>query len=177
VSATRRLCQARLRQAGEQYVAEAGCPTPTVHDAPHSGQLDVTPAWTASVLTRARRIRRQCRDRQTDEQNTAVALADGINGPPHFRHSLGPVSSSVTTTSFSWGTRSLRIRPPYESEVAQGTPLIHVRIHGAAGYPACMSGPTARKCATAQDLNANAGAPSTPCRAARTPKVVVSAAP
>lgn len=78
----RRLCQARLRQAGEQYVAETGRSTPTVQDVPQSGQLAVTPAFTASVLTRARRIRRQCRDRQAVEQNTAVALADGISGPP-----------------------------------------------------------------------------------------------
>jgi hypothetical protein len=69
VSATRRLCQARLRQAGQQYVAEAGRSTPTVHDALHSGQLDFTPAWIASVLARARRMRRQCLARHTDEQN------------------------------------------------------------------------------------------------------------
>jgi hypothetical protein len=124
-SAARRLCQARLRQAGEQYVAEAGRSTPTVHDAPHSGHLDVTPAFTASVLAPARRIRRQCRDRHTDEQNTAEAFAAGINGPPHPRHSLGPVSSSVTTTSLSGGTRSLPMRPPYEARVAAGSPFGH----------------------------------------------------
>lgn len=122
MSAARRLCQARLRQEAEQYVAEAGWSTPTVHDAPHSGQLDVTPAWTASVLTRARRIRRQCRDRHTDEQNTADAFTEGISGPPQSRHSLGPVSLSVTTTSLSLGTLSLGMRTPYERAEAVGSP-------------------------------------------------------
>jgi hypothetical protein len=113
-SLARRLCQARLRQPGEQYTAEAGRSTPTVHDAPHSGQLDVTPAWTASVLVCARRIRRQCRDdRQADEQNTAVTITEGISGPPHPRHNCGPASSSVTTTSRSRGTPSLPMQSPY----------------------------------------------------------------
>ncbi|MFE9259190.1 hypothetical protein [Streptomyces sp. NPDC006879] len=71
---------------GEQEVAEVGCPTPTVHDAPHCGHLDVTPACIASVLSRAPRIRRQCRDRRTDEQNTADGLAEGIRGPPRSRY-------------------------------------------------------------------------------------------
>ncbi|MDQ0945812.1 hypothetical protein [Streptomyces sp. V1I1] len=87
----------------------------------HSGQLDVAPAWTASVLALARRIRRQCRDRHADEQNTAVAFAEGIS-PPHPRHSRGPVSSSVTTTSLSRGTPSLPIRAPYEAKMAVGSP-------------------------------------------------------
>ncbi|MEU6540140.1 hypothetical protein [Streptomyces sp. NPDC047000] len=39
---------------------------PTVHDVPHSGRLDVTPAFTASALALARRIRRQCRDLHAD---------------------------------------------------------------------------------------------------------------
>jgi hypothetical protein len=121
-SCVRRLCQARLRQPGEQYVAEAGRSTPTVHDAPHSGQLDVRPAWTAPALARARRIRRQCRDRHADEQNTAVAFAAGISGPPHPRHSRGPVSSSTTTTSRSRGTPSLPMPSPYETVQAAGNP-------------------------------------------------------
>ncbi|MEU8849032.1 hypothetical protein AB0C70_22905 [Streptomyces sp. NPDC048564] len=55
-----------MRQAGEQqYVAEAGRSTPTVQDIPHSGQLAVTLAFTASA--RARRIPRQCRERHADE--------------------------------------------------------------------------------------------------------------
>ncbi|MGW2787394.1 hypothetical protein ACWC3X_40375 [Streptomyces populi] len=41
--------------------------------------MDTTPARTASVLARARRIRRQCCDRHADEQNTAVDFADGIS--------------------------------------------------------------------------------------------------
>ncbi|MFJ3310853.1 hypothetical protein ACIPSA_49560 [Streptomyces sp. NPDC086549] len=101
-----------MRQAGEQYVAEAGRSTPTVHDVPQSGQLAVIPACTASVLARARRIRRQCLDRQADEQNTAVAFADGMSGPPHPRHNRGPASSSATATSRSRGTPSLPVRPP-----------------------------------------------------------------
>ncbi len=119
-----RLCQARLRQAGEQYVAETGRSTPTVQDVPHSGQLDVTPAWTASVLARARRIRRQCRDRHTDEQNTAAVFAAGISGPPHPRHNRGPASSSLTTASRSRGTLSLPIRAPYERHRLPPTPHI-----------------------------------------------------
>ncbi|MGP8298185.1 hypothetical protein ACTPOK_09590 [Streptomyces inhibens] len=57
------------------------CSTPTVQDTPRSGRPDITPAWTSSVLARARRIQRQCRERQADEQNAAVAFAAGINGP------------------------------------------------------------------------------------------------
>ncbi|MFI5681575.1 hypothetical protein [Streptomyces cellulosae] len=113
-STARRLCQARLRQAGEQYVAGAGRSTPTVQDAPHSGHLDVTPTWTTSVLARARLIRRQCRDRQVDEQNTAGAFAEGISGPPHPRRNRGPESSSVVTTSRSRGTPSLHMPAPYD---------------------------------------------------------------
>lgn len=86
-----------------------------VHDAPHSGQMDVPPAFTASVVALARRIRRQCRDRQADEQNTAVAFADGISGPPYPRHSRGPVSrSSLTRPSHKRGTPSLSMRSPYD---------------------------------------------------------------
>ncbi|MCC2280886.1 hypothetical protein LKL35_36805 [Streptomyces sp. ET3-23] len=102
-----------MRQAGEQCVAETGRSTPTVQDVPHSGQLDIAPAWTASVLARARRIRRQCRERHADEQNTAVALAAGANGPPHPRHNRGPVSSSGITTSRSRGAPFLPIPAPY----------------------------------------------------------------
>ncbi|GGZ40592.1 hypothetical protein GCM10010344_01410 [Streptomyces bluensis] len=109
----RRLCQDRLRQRGEQYVAETRRSTPIVHDAPHSGQQAVAPTFTASVLACARRIRRQCRDRHADEQNTAAAFADGISGPPHPLHNLGPVPSSATTTSRSRGTPSLPLRSPY----------------------------------------------------------------
>jgi hypothetical protein len=105
-----------LRQPGEQYVAETGRSTPTVQDVPHSGQLDITPAFTASVLTRARRIRRQCRDRQAVEQNTAVAFADGISGPPHPRHNRGPESSFAITTSLSRGTPSLPMQSPYDRQ-------------------------------------------------------------
>lgn len=54
----RRVCQARLRQAGEQCTAETGRSTPAVHDAPHWGQTTLTSACTAWVLARARRIRR-----------------------------------------------------------------------------------------------------------------------
>jgi hypothetical protein len=96
-----------LRQAGEQYVAEAGRSTPTVQAAPYSGQKDVRPAFTASVFARARRIRRQYHDRHAAEQNTAVDFADGISGPPHPRHNRGPTSSSTTTTSRSRGNPSL----------------------------------------------------------------------
>ncbi|MFD0501750.1 hypothetical protein ACFQ0G_00240 [Streptomyces chiangmaiensis] len=103
-----------MRQRGEQYVAEAGCSTPTVQDVPHSGQTDVWLAFTASVLAFARRIRRQCRDRHTDEQNTAVIFARGISGPPHPRHNRGPVSFSATTTSRSRGTPSLPMPTPYD---------------------------------------------------------------
>jgi hypothetical protein len=74
-----------LRQRGEQYTAETGCSTPVLQAIPHSGHLDVSPAVTASVLARARRIRRQCRDRHADEQNSAVAFIFGINGSPHPR--------------------------------------------------------------------------------------------
>ncbi|WP_210582843.1 hypothetical protein [Streptomyces sp. GESEQ-4] len=56
------------------------------YDIPHSGQLAVRLACTAPVLTRARRIRRQCHDRHAEEQNTAVAFTEGISGPPHPRH-------------------------------------------------------------------------------------------
>ncbi|GGW71252.1 hypothetical protein GCM10010381_64930 [Streptomyces xantholiticus] len=116
----RRLCQARLRQRGEQEIAETGCSTPTVQDTLHSRQLDINPAWTASVLARVRRIRRQCRDRQADEQNTAAAFAVGISGPPHPRHSRGPVSSSVTTTSLSRGSPSLPIQSPSGPDARPG---------------------------------------------------------
>jgi hypothetical protein len=102
------------KQAGEQYVAETGRSTPTVQDAPHSGQLAVRPAFTASILTRARRIRRQCRERQADEQKTVAAFAAGISGPPHPRHNRGPASFSATTTSRSRGSPSLPMRPPYD---------------------------------------------------------------
>ncbi|MFI1488703.1 hypothetical protein [Streptomyces sp. NPDC020747] len=93
-------------------MAETGRSTPIVQDRPHSGQLAGTPALTASVLARARRIRRQCRDRHADEQNTAVVFTAGISGPPHPRHNLGPASSSATTTSRSRGTLSLPMLPP-----------------------------------------------------------------
>ncbi|MEU3920104.1 hypothetical protein [Streptomyces sp. NPDC029004] len=109
----RRRCQARLRQRGEQYLAEAGWSTPTVQPVPHSGQFAVPASWTASVLALVRRSLRQCRARQTDEQNTAVAFADGISGPPHPRHNRGSVSSSVTTTSSNRGAPSVPMRPPY----------------------------------------------------------------
>lgn len=125
----RRLCQARLRQVGEQYVAETGRSTPTVQAVPHSGQLDVTPAFTASVLARARRICRQCLDRHSDEQNTAVAFTPGISGPPHPRHSRGPMSPSATTISLSRGTPSLPIRAPYEEVPVVGVPH-HDASHG-----------------------------------------------
>ncbi|MFB0620237.1 hypothetical protein [Streptomyces sp. AGS-58] len=107
----RRVCQARLRQAGEQYTAETGRSTPAVHDAPHWGQATVTSACTARVLAWARRIRRQCLEPHADEQNTAIAFAAGISGPPHPRHSRGPESSAATTTSLSRGTRS-SMTPP-----------------------------------------------------------------
>ncbi|MGW3916839.1 hypothetical protein ACWEBX_35845, partial [Streptomyces sp. NPDC005070] len=51
--------------------------------------------------------------RHASSQNTAVDFADGINGPPHPRHNLGPPPSTATTTSRSRGTPSLPIRPPY----------------------------------------------------------------
>ncbi|MCX4452329.1 hypothetical protein OOK58_09410 [Streptomyces sp. NBC_01728] len=101
-----------MRQRGEQYLAEAGRSTPTVQNVPHSGQLDVTLTFIASVLARVRRIRRQCRDRQADEQNAAVAFADGISRPPHPRHSRGPASSSATMTSRSRGVPFLPMPPP-----------------------------------------------------------------
>ncbi|WP_406131346.1 hypothetical protein [Streptomyces sp. NBC_00989] len=72
-----------MRQAGEQYTAETRRSTSTVHTAPHRGHEAVTPAFTASVLDRARRIRRQCLERHAAEQNTAVAFTVGISGPPH----------------------------------------------------------------------------------------------
>jgi hypothetical protein len=110
-----------LRQQGEQYTAETGCSTPTIQDIPHSGQLDVTPAVTASVLTRARRIRRQCRDRHADEQNTAEVPKFGINGSPHPRHSRGPVPSSSTATSRSRGALPPPMQPPYGLSTQTGT--------------------------------------------------------
>ncbi|MGV4988718.1 hypothetical protein ACVB8X_37585 [Streptomyces sp. NRAIS4] len=74
--------------------------------------MAATPAFTASVLVRARRISRQCRARHADEQNTAVAFVAGISGPPHPRHNRGPGSSSVFTTGLSPGTASLPTGPP-----------------------------------------------------------------
>uniref|UniRef100_UPI002F9091FF hypothetical protein n=1 Tax=Streptomyces sp. NBC_01562 TaxID=2975879 RepID=UPI002F9091FF len=109
-----------MRQAGEQYVAESGRSTLTIQDAPHSGQL----AFTASVLARARRIRRQCRERHVDEQKTAVTFADGISGEPHPRHNRGPVPSSATTTSLSRGVPSLPIQAPYSWCQVAPTPLL-----------------------------------------------------
>lgn len=103
----RRRCQARLRQRGKQYRAETGWSTPTIQLAPQSRQFAARAARTASVLTLVRHSRRQCRERQADEQNTADAFADGISGPPHPRHNRGPESSSATTTSRSRGTLSL----------------------------------------------------------------------
>lgn len=110
----RRACQARLRQTGEQNTAETRRSTPTVHATPHCGHEAVTPAFTASVRALVRRIRRQCLERQAASQNTAVDFADGINGPPHPRHSLGLPPSTATTTSRSRGTPSLPIPAPYE---------------------------------------------------------------
>lgn len=81
---------------------------------------NVTAAFTASVLARARRICRQCRDRHAEEQNTAVAFADGISGPPHPRHNRGPGSSAVTATSRSRGTSSLPMQQPYEGKRPPG---------------------------------------------------------
>ena len=108
-------CHARLRQRGEQYRAEAGCSTPTVQLAPYSGQFAVRAAWTAWVLALVCRNRRQCRERQADEQNTAVDFTDGISGPPHPRHERGPASrSSVITTSRSRGAPSLPMPSPYD---------------------------------------------------------------
>ncbi len=106
-----RACQARLRQAEEQYTTETRRSTPTVHATPHCGHEAVTPAFTASVRTFARRIRRQCLERQAASQNTAVVFAVGISGPPHPRHNLGPVSSPATTTSRSRGTLPLPMLP------------------------------------------------------------------
>ncbi|MFG3662392.1 hypothetical protein [Streptomyces sp. NPDC047706] len=79
--------------------------------------MDFTPAWTASVRARARRIRRQCRDRHTDEQNTADAFTEGISGPPHPRHNRGPVSPSAATTSLSRGTLSLPMKATLRASV------------------------------------------------------------
>lgn len=108
-----RLCQARGRRRGEQYVAETGRLTPTVQDIPHSAQVDAWLAWTASVLARVLRICRQCRDRHADEQNAAFAFAVGVSGPPHALHNRGPAPrSSATTTSLSRGTLSLRMTSP-----------------------------------------------------------------
>ncbi|MFJ9380942.1 hypothetical protein [Streptomyces sp. NPDC101455] len=59
-------------------------------------------------------LRRQCRDRQAASQNTAADFTDGINGPPHPRHNLGPPPSSTTTVSRSRGTPSLPMRAPYD---------------------------------------------------------------
>ncbi|QIY93142.1 hypothetical protein HEP87_01610 [Streptomyces sp. S1D4-11] len=86
--------------------------TPTVHATPHCGHKAVTPAFTASVRALARRIRRQCLERHAASQNTAVDFADGINGPPHPRHNLGPPPSTATTTRRSLGTASLPTAPP-----------------------------------------------------------------
>ncbi|MEU7650354.1 hypothetical protein [Streptomyces huasconensis] len=109
----RRLCQARLRQRGEQYTAETERSTPTVQRAPHCGQLATMPFFTASVLARVRRIRRQCRERQADEQNTADTFTNGITGSPHPRHNRGPVSMSTDATSRSRGAFFLAIPAPY----------------------------------------------------------------
>ncbi|MFD4630174.1 hypothetical protein ACFVYR_20295 [Streptomyces sp. NPDC058284] len=109
LDSVRRLYQARLRQRGEQYTAETGRSTPTVQLTPHCGQFATMPFFTASVLARVRRIRRQCRERQTDEQNTA----DGINGSPHPRHNRGPTSMSTDATSRSRGAFSPAIPAPY----------------------------------------------------------------
>ncbi|MET7313167.1 hypothetical protein ACWD7C_40105 [Streptomyces sp. NPDC005134] len=79
-----------MRQRGEQYRADTGWSTPTVQLAPHSRQSAVRAAWTASVLALVRRSRRQCLERQAEEQNTAVDYADGIRGPPHPRHNRDP---------------------------------------------------------------------------------------
>ncbi|MFK4271819.1 hypothetical protein [Streptomyces milbemycinicus] len=101
-----------MRQRGEQYRAEAGWSKPTVQLALQSGQSAVRAAWTASVLALARRSCRQCRERHTDEQNTAVDFAAGISGPPHLRHNRGPVSQSTGMASFSRGAPSLPIPAP-----------------------------------------------------------------
>ncbi|WP_329375266.1 hypothetical protein [Streptomyces sp. NBC_01483] len=96
-----------MRHRGEQYVAEAGCSTPTVQLVPHSGQSAVLPAWIASVRARVRRSRRHCRERQADEQNIADDFTDGISGPPHPLHNRGPAPrSSATTTSRNRGALS-----------------------------------------------------------------------
>lgn len=77
-------------------------PLPVV--VPHSGQLDVQSARTASALARVRRIRRQCRERQADEQNTPVDFTDGVSGPPRPRHNRGSAPRpSATTSSLSPG--------------------------------------------------------------------------
>ncbi|WP_123970129.1 hypothetical protein [Streptomyces sp. TLI_185] len=57
---------------------------------PHSTQFAVRAAWTASGHALVRRIRRQCRERQAHEQNTAAAFTAGISGPPHPRQNRGP---------------------------------------------------------------------------------------
>ncbi|GGY61902.1 hypothetical protein GCM10010326_65950 [Streptomyces xanthochromogenes] len=83
---------------------------------PHSGQLTARPFCTASVRARVRRIRRHCRDRQADEQNTAIALAHGLNGSPHPRHNRGPTSRlSAATTSRSEGFPPLPMTSTYDS--------------------------------------------------------------
>lgn len=67
---------------------------------------------TARSLAPARPIRRQCRERHTDVQNTAAVFTVGINGPVPPRQSRGPGSSSVTTTSLSQAAPSLPTGPP-----------------------------------------------------------------
>ncbi|MFJ2833547.1 hypothetical protein ACIPC1_39405 [Streptomyces sp. NPDC087263] len=100
-----------MRQAGEQYTAETRRSTPTVHTAPHCGHEAVTPAFTAPVRARARRIRRQCLERHASSQNAAVDFTDG---PPHPRHNLGPVSSPATTTSRNRSISNLPMSSPYD---------------------------------------------------------------
>ncbi|MYY85529.1 MULTISPECIES: hypothetical protein [unclassified Streptomyces] len=70
--------------------------------------------FTASVLARVRRIRRQCRERHTDEQNTADVFSFGINGSPHPRHNRGPASMSTGATSRSRGAPFRPIEAPYD---------------------------------------------------------------
>lgn len=117
-----------MRQAGERYTAETEGSTPTVHATPHCVHEAVTPAFTASVRALARRIRRQCRERQAASQNTAVDLADGISRPPHPRQDGGPQESSVITVSFSRGTPSLPMQPPYAASTASGSPTAEVLL-------------------------------------------------
>lgn len=122
----RRLCQARLRQRGEQYVAEAGRSTPTVHACPHCGHSALRPACTASVRARIRRPSRQLRERHFDEQNTAVAFAFGINGSPHPRHNRGPAATSTDATSRSRGALFPVIPAPYARRRQMGSALVEV---------------------------------------------------